>query len=317
MTAENGGDLGAVEPGFFGDEFDNTVAGLGIGEVSEPIETDFGVQILKVTSRNEADVPSLNEMSADIEAALKQNEVDSLFLEQTRQLADISFEASDLVQPAEQLGLNIMTSEPFGRNGADSGIATDARVSVAAFSDDVLNLGANSELIEITPEQAVVLRVKEHKKPELIPLADVKDAITETLKDAGAVEQLAASSKQLIAKLQSGSSLKVLADEQKLEVVESLKTNRNKADAPVQLLQKAFKMPHPGKNVSYDTAILPNGDYAIVALSAIYPGEASANPEQLKGLGQFIATSNGRVMFDEYLASLKERGKVNILLNNE
>lgn len=317
MTAGKGGDLGAVEPGFFGDEFDNTVAGLDVGEVSGPIETDFGLQILTVTSRDEADLPSLNEMSADIETALKQNEVDSLFLEQTRQLADISFEASDLDQPAEQLGLNIMTSEPFGRNGADSGIATDGRVSAAAFSDDVLNLGANSELIEITPEQAVVLRVKDHKKPELIPLADVKDAITATLKDARAAEQLAVSSEALIDKLQSGSSLKVLADEQKLEVVESLKTNRNKADVPAQLLQKAFKMPHPGKSVSYDTAILPNGDYAIVALSAIYPGEATANPEQLKGLGQFIAASNGRVMFDEYLASLKERGKVNILLNNE
>ncbi|WBA86692.1 SurA N-terminal domain-containing protein [Endozoicomonas sp. GU-1] len=117
MTAENGGDLGAVEPGFFGDAFDNTVAGLNVGQVSEPIETDFGIQILKVTSRDQADVPSLNEMRADIEVALKQNEVDSLFIEQTRQLADISFEASDLAQPAEQLGLTVLTSEPFGRRG--------------------------------------------------------------------------------------------------------------------------------------------------------------------------------------------------------
>ncbi|MFK0570197.1 SurA N-terminal domain-containing protein [Endozoicomonas sp.] len=317
MTAEKGGDLGTVEPGFFGDEFDNTVAELKAGEVSSPIETNFGIQILKVTSRDQPEVPSLNEMRSGIETALKQNEVDSLFLEQSRELADISFEASDLVQPAEQLGLTITTSESFGRNGADSGISSDRRIPAAAFSDDVLNLGTNSELIEITPEQALVLRVKEHKKPELMPLADVKDGIVATLKDNRAAEQLAASSEELIARLQSGSSLKVLAGEQKLEVIESLKTSRNKAGVPAQLVQKAFKMPHPGQSVAYDTAILPNGDYAVIALSGIYPGEMTANSEQLRGLGQFIASSNGRVMFDEYLASLKERGKVKIKLNGE
>ncbi|WP_257296518.1 SurA N-terminal domain-containing protein [Endozoicomonas sp. YOMI1] len=317
ITAENGGDLGAVEPGFFGDDFDNTVAGLGVGEVSAPIETDFGIQILKVTSRDEADVPSLNEMRADLEVALKQNEVDSLFIEQSRQLADISFEASDLVQPAEHLGLTVMTSEPFGRKGAESGIAADPRVSAAAFSDDVLNLGANSELIEITPEEAVVVRVREHKKPELIPLADVKEVIVTTLKNSRAQEQLASRAEQMITTLQSGTALNVLADEQELEVVESSATSRNMSGVPAQLLQEAFKMPHPGSSVSYRSVTLANGDYAVVGLSAIYPGEAVAKPEQLKGLGQFIAAGNGRIMFDDYLASLKERGKVKILLDNQ
>ncbi|WBA83711.1 SurA N-terminal domain-containing protein [Endozoicomonas sp. GU-1] len=317
MTAENGGDLGAVEPGFFGDAFDNTVAGLNVGQVSEPIETDFGIQILKVTSRDQADVPSLNEMRADIEVALKQNEVDSLFIEQTRQLADISFEASDLAQPAEQLGLTVLTSEPFGREGAESGIAADPRVSAAAFSDDVLDLGANSELIEITPEQAVVVRVKEHKKPELIPLADVQETIVNALKNSRAREQLASRAEQMVTTLQSGTALNVLADEQKLDVVESPATSRNMPGVPAQLLQEAFKMPHPGNSVAYRSVTLANGDYAVVGLSAIYPGEAVANAEQLKGLGQFIAAGNGRIMFDEYLASLKERGKVQILLDNQ
>ncbi|USE39171.1 SurA N-terminal domain-containing protein [Endozoicomonas sp. SCSIO W0465] len=317
MTAEKGGDLGVVEPGFFGDDFDQTVAGLEVGEVSDPMETDFGVQILKVTSRDEADLPTLSEMRADIAAALKQNEVDSLFIEQSRQLADISFEASDLDQPAEQLGLTVMTSEPFGRKGTASGIAADARIPAAAFSDDVLNLGANSELIEVTPEQAVVVRVKEHKKPEPIPLADVQDAIVTALKNSRAQQQLANRAEEMVTMLQSGKTLNLLADEQQLDVVESPETSRNMADVPAQLLQEAFKMPHPGNSVSYRSVMLANGDYAVVGLSAINPGEAIANNERLKGLGQFIASSNGRVTFDEYLASLKERGEVKVLLDSE
>lgn len=314
ITAKKGGDLGVVEPGFFGDDFDNNVANLDVGEVSGPIETDFGIQILKVTSRDEVDVPSLNEVRADIEADLKQNDVDSLFIERSRQLADISFEASDLVQPAELLGLTVMTSEPFGRNGAKSGIAADPRVLAAVFSDDVLNFGANSELIEITPDQAVVIRVKEHKKPELVPLAEVKDTIVSILKSRRAQELLAGRAAEMVTTLQSGTALTVLADELGLNVIESLKTSRNKPDVPAHILQEAFKMPHPGNGVSYRSVPLVNGDYAIVGLSAIYPGEVVANSEQLKGLGQFIATNNGRVMFDEYLASLKERAKIKVKL---
>ncbi|WBA86693.1 hypothetical protein [Endozoicomonas sp. GU-1] len=206
---------------------------------------------------------------------------------------------------------------PLVEEGAESGIAADPRVSAAAFSDDVLDLGANSELIEITPEQAVVVRVKEHKKPELIPLADVQETIVNALKNSRAREQLASRAEQMVTTLQSGTALNVLADEQKLDVVESPATSRNMPGVPAQLLQEAFKMPHPGNSVAYRSVTLANGDYAVVGLSAIYPGEAVANAEQLKGLGQFIAAGNGRIMFDEYLASLKERGKVQILLDNQ
>ncbi|WP_067522584.1 SurA N-terminal domain-containing protein [Endozoicomonas ascidiicola] len=317
MTAEKGGDLGAVAPGFLGDEFDEAVAELSVGDVSAPIETDYGLQILTVTSKDDVNVPTLASMRSEIEASLKQSEVDSLYLEQVRELADISFEASDLAQPAEQLGLSITTSEAFGKSGSDAGIATDPRVPAAAFSEDVLSLGANSELIELTPEQSLVLRVKEHRKPELIPLDAVRENIVVALKREDAARELAARSEAVLKGLQDGAMLNVVAAERELEVTTSEKATRNQAGVPAQLLQAAFKMPHPGDNVSYDTVELANGDYAVISLSAIYPGEVVGDSQQLKGLGQFIAAGNGQVMFEEYLSSLKARGKVDILINDE
>ncbi len=316
-SAAKGGDLGAVEPGFFGAQFDAAVAALAVGEVSQPIKTDFGLQILQVTGRGEAEVPSLNDMRQSIETALKQNEVDSLFLGQSRELADISFEAADLAQPAEQLGLSITTSEPFGRNGATSGIATDPRVAAAAFSEDVLSLGANSDLIEITPEQVVVLRVREHKKPEPIPLADVREAIVTTLTDRAVEELLASRAAEMIATLDAGATLADEAEKQQLELVKSENTRRTMADVPAPLLSATFKMPNPGQGVAYDSVALPGGDYAVIALSAVRPGDSATTPEELKTLGQFIASSNGRMNLEEYLASLKENGKVEVMLGAE
>ena len=257
LTAKKGGDLGLVQAGFFGDQFDNTIANLEVGDVSAPIETDFGIQILKVTSRNKADIPSLDRLSADIEQALKENEVDSLFLQQSRQLVDISFESSDLTQPAEKLGLSIKTSEPFDRRGTKSGITQNQLVVTAAFSDDVLNLGSNSDLIETAPEQAVVLRVREHKEPKLKPFHEVKSDIITDLKKIESEKQIAVLVEEILTALHAGKSLKSIADEHKLNVVKRTKAGRNALNTPTQLLGQVFKMPHPGKGMSYDSVSLP------------------------------------------------------------
>ena len=317
MTAEKGGDLGTVEPGFFGEAFDNAIASLKVGEVSAPVETAFGVQVLKVTARDKATIPTLESLRPQIETALKQSEVDALFLQQSRKLADISFEASDLTQPAEQFGLTIQTTKPFGRNVTEEGIAADQRVVTAAYSEDVLDLGANSDLIELTPDEALVLRVREHKKPELKPMATVREAIVTALKNERAKEVLKSRSDKMLAELKSGASLKTLAEAQELAVTKSEKTPRSATDIPMQLLQEAFRMPHPGNGVSYDAIELPNGDYAVVAMSAIYPGKVDESSAQFKGLGKLIASTNGRVLFDEYLASLKDQAKVKTLLKSQ
>ena len=312
ITGEKGGDLGFVQPGFLGESFDEAVATLPVNEVSEPIDSKYGIQVIKVISRESAKLPALEEMRSEIEKSLKQNEVDDLYLQQTRQLADISFEAADLVQPAEQFGLSIKTSEPFGREGG-TGIASDARIASAAFSDDVLGLGANSELIELTPEQSMVVRVKEHRKPELMPMADVKSRIVATLKNEKAEEVLQDKAKAMIAKLESGTDKKVVADENQLTWTDSAKAGRAQPGVPRQLLQKAFAMPHPGNGVAYDTTVLPNGDLALIGLSAIQPGAQQEGDEQrLQALGQFLSSNNGRVMFDEYLRGLRETADVKI-----
>ena len=86
---------------------------------------------------------------------------------------------------------------------------------------------------------------------------------------------------------------------------------------PAPLLRAAFKLPDPGQGVVYDSVALSGDDYAVVGLSGVYPGDRDVMPEELKTLGQFIANSNGRMIFEEYLASLKEHGKVKIMLDNE
>lgn len=50
-SAENGGDVGYFSRGEIVPEFERAAAGLKIGEVSEPVKTQFGYHIIKVTDK--------------------------------------------------------------------------------------------------------------------------------------------------------------------------------------------------------------------------------------------------------------------------
>ena len=317
VTAKKGGDMGVVEPGFYGDEFDSAVETLDVGQVSDVIKTDYGYQIVKLTRRNQAELPTFAELKDDIASSLKERAVEDLYLDKSRQLADISFEAADLAQPAEQLGLTIQTTEAFGRDGG-VGVAADPKVIAAAFGDEVLNLGANSEVIEMAPGQSVVLRVKEHHKPEMIPLDDVKAAIVAAIKKEKTSEQLREKAKQLIADLKAGDSGKV-AKEEDLSWKEGKAVRRGQADITRQLVAKVFTMAHPTEDQPVLASTeLPNGDVAVISLSAVHPGEyTEADKTRMGTLGQYITTGNGRNLFGEYLQSLKAHGDVKIKKDKE
>ena len=305
VTASRGGDLGIVQPEFFDDAFNNAVAELKEGEFSGPVATQYGIQVLKLTEHRVQELPSLESLRAEIETSLKQSETDDLYLQQSQQLYDVSYEAADLSQPAEQFGLTIKVSEPFGRNGGE-GLAADQRIVKEAFSEDVLELGRNSNLVEMTaPERAVVVRVKKHMEPELMPLSEVRSGIVASLKDQQAEQQLQQQANELTSKLNAGEQ------QEQLTWTESRKTPRNKPEVPAQILQKAFTMANPGDSTLYDTVSLPDGDLALIGLSAIYPGEAQAGDlERMKFMSYYISTDKGRNQFTDYLRSITERGDV-------
>lgn len=320
VTAAKGGDMGSVEPGFFGEAFDQAVASLKVGEVSQPVATDYGLQIIKLTAASqEVKIPTLQELRENIVNSLRRRMVEERFLERSRQLADISFEAADLNQPAEVLDLAIKSSAAFGRNGGE-GIANNPKVVEAAFSDDVLNMGANSEVIELSPDTVIVLRIKEHRQPELIPLEKVREQVTAVLKKQKALVQLQEKASQLVASLGAeGADIQAIAREAGLKWQEGKAVSRGQAGINRQLLAKAFKMPHPDADRPVlDYAELPNGDVAVIALSAVYPGAySSEDRKKMQGMIQYIANSKGRNIYSEYLQSLKNRGSVKINLTDE
>ena len=126
-SASNGGDLGFAGPGVYDPEFEKSLYALKKDEVSAPVRSSFGWHLIKLLDVQAPEVPSFDSLKAKLEREVKAQQVEQRFVEAAKELEEASFEASDLAQPAQELGLQVQTSGAFGREGGE-GVAANRQV---------------------------------------------------------------------------------------------------------------------------------------------------------------------------------------------
>ncbi|MEZ3185218.1 SurA N-terminal domain-containing protein [Stutzerimonas frequens] len=303
-SAKEGGDLGFAGPGVYDPAFEEALYALKEGEVSAPVRSEFGWHIIKLLGVQSPEVPSLESMRPELVRELKAQQVEQRFVEVSKQLEDSAFEASDLAQPAQELGLMVQTTEPFGRDGGQ-GIAANRQVVQAAFSDEVLVDGANSSVIELDPDTSIALRVKKHLQPAAIPLADVRDDIVEQLQQSLAAERAREKGERLLADLRDGKQT-----DGQWQTIEA--AGRNQEGVAPALLQQVFRMPRPAEQgkPSYAGVALSNGDYAVVRLNGVNEPEASLSDEEKLNFRRFLASRMGQQDFAAFRQKLQAQAEI-------
>ena len=279
-SAAQGGDLGFFARDAMVPEFEKTVFGMEIGEVSEPIRTQFGFHIIKLAEVRGSEIPSLEDVRAELIAELKQRAVNDLYYEQFDQLTDVSYENPDsLDAAAEALGLEVQVSDWLTASGGP-GIGEYPKVVAVAFTEDVLDGGNNSEPIEVGDNDVIVVRVEERQAPQPTPLATVREQIVEELRQQQAVQQAQAKGDELLQKLSEGIKPEELGDQEYITVNQAEGVTRSTEDHNPEVVRAAFKLNRPKEGASVDKGFkLNNGDYAVVHLTGVRDADPASMEE--------------------------------------
>ena len=312
-SAKQGGDLGWVESGQMVKPFEDALYTMKVGEVSEIVESQFGLHIIKLEEIQSEPVQSLQEKRAELEKSFQQGVVSDNFYDLSEQMATIAFENSDsLTSVTEALSIQPKTSEYFTRDSG-TGIANNEKIRTAAFSKLVLEEKSNSDVIEITPEHILVLRVLDRKPATLLPLDSVHSAIENNLKLKKSHEKTLAAAREAKTKINEGQVVikDIVTAGIKLEKSDML-TRKDTAKIDPMVLDAAFNMsaPESGKVIANDVA-MSSGDVALVILEEVHVPD-NVDQAQIDTIKKQLQQDVSNMEFTTALSAIRERADVHI-----
>ncbi|HYC47729.1 MAG TPA: SurA N-terminal domain-containing protein [Burkholderiales bacterium] len=304
-SAAKGGELGSFSRGSMVKAFDDAVFTMKPGEISAPVETEYGFHIIKVTGVQPGQARSFADARADIEKELRKNVAGRTFAETAEKLNNIVFEQGDsLAGAAELLKQAPQKSGWITRTGAEDAKLNNPKLLQAIFSDEVLNNKRNTEAIEIAPGVIVAARIVEHKPAAMRPFDEVKAAIEKKLVETRASQLAAQEGRRQLEALRQGQDVKVSWSSPQLV------SRTDTKGYPEPVLRQVFKA-DTAKLPAYTGVEAPGGGFTLLKVTRVIDPEKIDRAQQ-NSLSEGVAQLLGEEHFAAYVESLKKKSKVRI-----
>lgn len=310
-SAEVGGDIGYTDGTAFPVALEEALEILSVDEVSAPVVSDFGVHIVKLTEDSINVFQGFEEVAERIERELKSSEVELIYAERLGDLSNLAFETGNLETISEELEMEVLISGNFSRSGG-SGIFSNQALIAAAFSDEVLLDDNNSEVVELSPSQAVVLNVTLFNEAAVLPLEEIEPEIAviiRTQMERDAVQNL---SERLLTSIENDKPVDQLLADNQIEWLTQEGANRAAANVNREILTQVFSMSLTDTGTPvYDNLTLTNDTAVIVELTSINAGSiASLEDTDRENMVSSMISDLGNSDFQAYMSNLQDSADI-------
>ena len=278
---------------------------MKLNEVSGPVETEFGIHLIKVLDIVPAVDPDFDQVKDSVTEAYRQRISEDMFVTRSSELSELAFESSDLQVPSTALDLTIKSTGPVGYS-ATEGIAANPEIINMAFSDDILIDRNNSDVIELAADHHVVIRVKKYEPSEIRPFEGVMDEVRNKLLRKKSIRLAEGQAKEIIEMLEAGSLTRYVADQFDLSwnVVAAVK--RMSLELEDEIRETAFSLPRPtegGKSLGY--VLLDTGNVAVISVTNVvnYP-QIQVSADESVSLASALGRKQGTIDYTRLEDSL-------------
>ncbi len=314
-SAGQGGDLDFIQRGQMDTVFEEASFALeNVGDVSEPVKTEFGYHIIKLTDL-QATETNFSDVREQVESLYRYQEAEEIFYDKAEQLADLSYEnPENLDVSAEALDLEIKTTTAFTRDGGANLLSNKKLVNVA-FSEDVLANDLNSAVIELSKSHLVVIHKNQYFPSSRLPYESVAPAIKESLRFEQASAKAREQGEEILEQLKSGTPAESLFAANNWQASQAY--GRMDKEVSAQVLERAFSVAKPISGPQYAGFTATNGNYIVIKVAGVKNGEpSSATQEERDGLKSQLARINGESELQAFIDSLKATAAVEVFSQN-
>lgn len=312
-SAQSGGDLGYTAGDTFPPAMEEAISALAPGQRSGPVDTAAGTHLILVTDRREGSEASFDSVVGELQDRIQRREASADLLRDVELLRDLAFNAADLSEPAAELDIEVSSANSVTRDQAEGLFAAPSLLS-AAFSEDVLEAGHNSDVIELDPEHFVVLRVAQRRPPQPLDLDDVREQIVDLLRDQAAQQLAAQQAQNLLLSLEAGTPVEDAANEAGLQWQVELGARRDSPRLPLAVRERLFELPAPAQDAPRRT-IVDSDRYVYYVVEFVRLAEGTlddAAEAELTRLRTRVSGENGGLFQQQFETALRSRADVEV-----
>ena len=312
-TGDAPAELGLVERGELPGALAEAAFAPREGEVSAPVQTDFGWHILKVEEVIPAEEPDFEterqELRQDMAMAMAIDSAASI----ANQIDDELAAGLTLEEVGRALGLKLRQIEAIDREGLDQDGEGVPDLPLDGFIQTIFDTapGEDSLLSETGDGGYFILRVDGVTPAQLRPLDEVRDQVVALWRDAHQAEKVREVATALADRARNGESLEDIAQAEGYSVETTVPLTRFESDparsiAP-SLAGKLFDL----KRGEIDTVLAPDG-HVVFELLEIQAADTASQETAVTALSTGLSNAMRNDMLEQFMANLRAEYSVTV-----
>ena len=310
-SAANGGDLGFFGRGMMVPAFEEAAYRLQEGEIGEPVKSEFGWHVIRLTGVQPAKARPFAEVRAELAAELQRLQGARRFAEAAEAFNNMVYEQSDSLKPAaERFQLPLQTSGWIARAvpPADERVLASLKLQGALFADDAVKARRNTDAIEVAPNVLVAARVIEHQPEAQKKFEEVRADIERQLRAQQASRLAQQAGEAKLAELRRGGDSGMSWSAPKAV------SRRSPQGVPAGALRQIL-VADPGKLPAYLGAARGAEGYMLYRVARLLEPEPKADAQKTAERGR-AAQLAGAHQLEAYVGSLRARADIEVRRGN-
>ena len=309
-SAEKGGDLGTFGRGMMVPAFEEAAYRQKEGEIGNPVQSDFGWHVIRVTGVQAAKMRSFEEVRAELAAELGRQKGTRRFAEAAEAFSNMVYEQSDSLKPAaERFKLAVQSSGWVTRTPtAESGVLGNAKLLGALFAGESVKSRRNTDAVEVAPNVLVAARVLEHQPAAQKKFEEVRGEIDHALRRAEAARLALKEGEAKLAALRKGGDAGANWGSAKA-------VSRRSPQAVPSTALRQILAADPSKLPAFVGAARGDEGYMLYKVGRLLEPEPKLEPQKAADLAR-AGQQAGAEQLEAYVSSLRARAKVEVNKTN-
>lgn len=198
-AAGKGGELGWIERGKTVPQFEEAVFAAQPGEISEIVETPFGLHLALVDEKRSAGFRDLEEVLDEVKNAIALEEGAEKIHDALDNLVEDNILQKPQEESAARYGLTVQKAESLSRDQLQEKLGVSAADADALMS---VQQGAPLDTALASGDSYIVARVTASRPETIKPLSEVRESVEKELKSQEAIKLAAAHAQSVLKELQ-------------------------------------------------------------------------------------------------------------------